>query len=106
MMIEVRANLTASNTDALAGTQLDQVPTPGRFTIWLASSVSDSTVTVSLGQDTIINAQPVSTATNGVPLIDRDPPVAEIDSPGGVRPIINVVEVTAMVANLICIFEF
>ena len=104
-MIQVRSNLTADNTDVLAGTQLDQVPGPGTFTIYAASTVLDSLITVSLGQDTLINAQPLTLRANGEPDILNDVPVASIESPGGVRPIINVDEQTAMTAGVIVVFE-
>lgn len=106
MMIEVRQVLIADNTDVLAGTQLDQVPTPGSFTIYGASTVLDSLITVSLGQDTIINAQALPLRTNGEPSLNEDAPIAVIDSPGGVRPVINVDEQTAMSATILVLFEF
>lgn len=103
-MIQVRQVLGASNTDVLAGTQLDQVPTPGTFEIWGASTVLDSTITVSLGQETLINGQALPLRTNGEPSLDADIPIASIFSPGGVRPVINVVEVTAMSATIVIVF--
>ncbi len=104
-MIQVRQVIAADNTDVLAGTQLDQVPLPGTFTIYGASTVLDSLVTVSLGQDTIINAQALPLRTNGEPSLNEDAPIALIESRGGVRPIINVDEQTAMSATFVVIYE-
>jgi len=104
-MIQTRSNLIADNTDVLAGTQLDQVPGPGVFTIYGASTVLDSLITVSLGQDTLINAQPLTLRANGEPDLLSDVPVASVVSPGGVRPIINVNEQTAMTAVIIVVFD-
>jgi len=104
-MIEVVQALTATNTDVLAGTQLDQVPGPGIFTIYAASTVADGTVTVSLGQDTLINAQVLLLRVSGNPNINEDVPIAEVSSPGGVRPVINYTEVTAATAVFVTVFE-
>jgi len=104
-MIVVRQNLATDNTDVLAGTQLDQVPQPGTFTIYAASSVLDTLATVSLGQDTIINGQALPLRANGEPNINEDIPIAEIFSPGGARPVININEQTAMVAVIQVIYE-
>lgn len=101
----VRTTLTADNTDVLAGTQLDQVPGPGVFTVFGASTVLDSAITITLGKDTLINAQPMPLRANGEPNINEDIPLAIIESGGGVRPVINVDEVTAMTAVLIVVFE-
>lgn len=104
-MIIVRQVLAADNTDVLAGTQLDQVPGPGIFTVWGASTVADSLITITLGQDTLINAQALPLRTSGEPSLNEDVPVAIIDSPGGVRPVINVDENTAMSATIVVVFE-
>lgn len=103
-MIQVNALLAATNTDVLAGTQLDQVPRPGMFRIWAASTVNDSTISVTLGQDTLINSVVLPLRANGVPDIDSDVPI-QVPSPGGVRPVISIVEVTAMSALIIVVFQ-
>jgi len=104
-MILVRQVLSADNTDVLAGTQLDQVPNAGSFTVYGASTVLDSLVTISLGADTLINGQALPLRTNGEPSINADLPIAVIESPGGVRPVINIDEVTAMSATIVVLFE-
>ena len=101
--ITVTANLVATNSDVLSGTQLDQSPGAGVFTIYAASTVADSTITISLGGTIIINAQALTLRTNGVPDLLNDLPYG-ITAPSGVRPVINVIEVTAMTAHLIIVF--
>lgn len=103
-MIQVNALLAATNTDVLAGTQLDQVPRPGVFRVWAASTVGDSTMSITLGQDTLINDVVLPLRTNGVPDINSDVPVL-VQSPGGVRPVIAVTEVSAMSAMIIVVFQ-
>jgi len=103
MAIQVTQVLAATNADVLAGTQLDQTPEPGMYSIWAASTVNDSTITVSLGGVTLINAQPLNLRVNGVPSLLDDPPLI-IGAPAGTRPVINIIEVTAMSAYIIIIF--
>lgn len=95
--------MTASNTDVLAGTQLDQVPGPGLFLVMGASTVADSTIGITLGADTYVNDRPLPLRANGVPNAQDDVQLA-VQSPGGVRPVINIVEVTAMTVFLIVVF--
>ena len=93
-MITVEALLTASNTDFLAGTQLDQPGVPGAYTVWAASTVGDTTITVSLGGRTI---------TDGATVVQRafseirenEDTFYQVISPTGGRPIVNITEVTA-----------
>jgi len=104
MAIQVNNTLTATNADVLSGSQLDQTPQAGTYTILAASTVADSTMSIILGQVTIINAQVLPLRANGVPSFVDDVPLI-IGAPAGVRPIINVVEVTAMTAMVIVLFE-
>jgi len=104
MTIVVTASLTATNADVLSGTQLDQTPMPGTYTILAASTVADSTITVSLGGVTVINGQVLSLRANGVPSFIDDLPIIMIGQIG-TRPVINIIEVTAMTALVIVLFE-
>jgi len=96
-MISVWTLLAATIADFLAGTQLDQVPGPGTFEILGASTVGDSTITVVLAGQILIDGQPLPLRSNGIPDASDDPIIA-IQTPGGVRPIITITEVTAMSA--------
>lgn len=86
--------LIATNTDVLAGTQLDQPGVPGVYTIWSASDVADSTITVSLGGRTVVNAAIMVERANSEIRENEDTFFAVLSKTGG-RPVISIVEVTA-----------
>lgn len=98
-MITDEQSLVASNSDALAGTQLDQPGVPGVYTIWAASTVGDSTITITLGGRTIVNAAVVVLRANSEIRENEDPFFQMLSRTGG-RPVINIVEVTSMVLRL------
>ena len=104
MTIQVNQTLTATNADVLAGTQLDQTPQPGTYTILAASTVADSTITISLGGVIIVNGQALPLRANGVPSLLEDVSLI-IAAPAGARPVINIIEVAAMTAMVIVLFE-
>ena len=91
--------LTASNTDVLAGTQLAQPNVPGVFTIFAASTVGDTTITVTLGGRTLITNGVVILRANSEIRENEDTFIQGISGVGG-RPVISVVEVTAMVCRV------
>jgi len=98
-MITDEQTLTATNADVLAGTQLDQPGVPGVYTIWAASTVGDSTISVTLGGRTIVNAAVVVLRANSEIRENEDTFYQVVSRTGG-RPVINVVEVTAMVLRV------
>jgi len=93
-MITDEQLLTATNSDVLAGTQLDQPGVPGVYTIFAASTVGDSTITVSLGGRTITNAAVMVLRANSEIRENEDPFFQVLSRTGG-RPVISVIEVTA-----------
>jgi len=93
-IITVESVLTASNTDFLAGTQLDQPGVPGVYTVWLASTVGDSTVSISQG-GRLITDQAVITLRANSEIRENEDTFYQMISPTGGRPVINVTEVTA-----------
>jgi len=93
-MITDEQVLTATNTDVLAGTQLDQPGVPGVYTIWLSSTQGDSTVSISLGGRRVVNNGVIVQRTNGEIRVDEDPFFQVLSKTGG-RPVISVTEVTA-----------
>lgn len=93
-MITDEQLLTATNTDVLAGTQLDQPGVAGVYTIWLASTVGDTTVSVSLGGRTVVNAAVVVLRANSEIRENEDTFFQVLSRTGG-RPVISVTEVTA-----------
>lgn len=102
-MIRVTQVLGASDTDILAGTQLDQIPEPGTFTIIGASTQNDGTLNISLGQSLLIQAQALPLRVSGVPNLSDDPVIA-LRALAGARPVLAYVEVTA--ASVYIIVEF
>lgn len=91
--------LTATTADVLAGTQLAQPNVPGVFTIFAASTVGDSLISVTLGGRTLINNGVVILRANSEIRENEDTFIQGISTVGG-RPIISVTEVTAMVCRV------
>lgn len=86
--------LTATNTDVLAGTLLDQPGVPGVYTVWVASTVGDTTVDISLGGRQIVNGAVAVLRANSEILEQEDPFFQMLSRTGG-RPVIAVTEATA-----------
>lgn len=93
-MITDEQVLTATNADVLAGTQLDQPGVPGVYTVWLASTVGDTTVTITLGGRTVVNGAVVTLRANSEIRENEDVFFQMLSRTGG-RPVISVIEVTA-----------
>ncbi len=93
-IITVEDVITATNADFLAGTQLDQPGVPGVYTIWGASTVGDTTVSITLGGRTITNAANLPLRANSE-IRENEDTFFQVSSPTGGRPVINVVEATA-----------
>jgi len=97
--------LTASETDVLRDTDLRQAPGPGAIGFWLASTVSDSTVSIRVGGISLINAQVVPNRGADAPINENDQaPTAMTPVRGGELVQVDVVEVTAMTMRLVAIF--
>lgn len=94
-MITDEQILTATNADVLAGTQLDQPGVPGVYTIWAASDVGDTTITITLGGRTITNGAVVTQRANEEIRENEDVFFQMLSRTGG-RPVINIIETTAM----------
>jgi len=93
-MITDEQVLTATNADVLAGTQLDQPGVPGVYTVWLASTVGDSSVTITLGGRTVVNGAIITLRANSEIRENEDVFFQMLSRTGG-RPVIAVIEVTA-----------
>jgi len=93
-MITDEQVLTATTADVLAGTQLDQPGGPGVFTVWLASTVGDTTVTIRLGGRTIVVGAVVILRANSE-IRENEDPFYQMLSRGSGRPVVAVTEVTA-----------
>jgi len=93
-MVKVEKVLTATNSDFLAGTALDQPGVPGVYTIWSASTVGDSTITVSQGGRVMTDAATIVLRANSEIRQDEDDNIQILSHTGG-RPVISITEVTA-----------
>ena len=93
-MITDEQMLIVTNTDVLAGTQLEQPGTPGVYTIWAASDVADSTITITLGGRSIVTGAIMVQRTNSE-IREQEDPFFQILSMTGGRPVISIVEVSA-----------
>ncbi len=98
-IITVESTVVADNTDFLAGTQLDQPGVPGVYTIWLASTVGDTEVSITLGGRTITNAAIVTLRANSE-IRENEDTFFQMASATGGRPVININVVTAAVVRV------
>jgi len=98
-IITVEETIAADDADFLAGTQLDQPGVSGVYTIWLASTVGDTAVTISLGGRTVTNAAIVTLRANSE-IRENEDTFFQVSSPTGGRPVINTNIVTAAVVRI------
>jgi len=93
-MITDEQVLSADNADVLAGTQLDQPGVPGVYTVWAASTLGDTLLSMTLGGRTIMNNVVVTLRANSEIRENEDTFFQAISRTGG-RPVINLNIVTA-----------
>lgn len=98
-ILTVESTLASDNADFLAGTQLDQPGVPGVYTIWGASTVGDTAVSISLGGRTLTNAAILVLRANSE-IRENEDTFFQVSSPTGGRPVINVNIVTAAVVRI------
>jgi len=98
-IITVESTLAADNADFLAGTQLDQPGVPGVYTIWGASTVGDTTISITLGGRTITNAAVLTLRANSE-IRENEDTFFQMASATGGRPVININVVTAAVVRI------
>jgi len=98
-MVTVESTIAADNTDFLSGTQLDQPGVAGVYTIWVASTVGDTEVSITLGGRTITNAAIATLRANSEIRENEDPNFQMLSATGG-RPVININVVTAAVVRI------
>ncbi len=96
---------TATETDVLRDTDLRQAPGPGAIGFWAASDVADSTITIRVGGQSLIQAQVVPDRGADAPINENDQaPTAMSPTVGGELIQVDVAEVTAMNLRLVAIF--
>lgn len=98
-IVTVESTIAADDTDFLAGTQLDQPGVAGVYTIWAASTVGDTELTITLGGRTITNAAIVTLRANSEIRENEDTNFQMLSQTGG-RPVINCNIVTAAVVRI------
>jgi len=98
-MITVEDTVAADNTDFLAGTQLDQPGVAGVYTIWAASTVGDTLLSVTLGGRTVTNNAVVTLRANSE-IREQDDVFFQMLAVGPGRPVINVNIVTAAIVRI------
>jgi len=98
-IVTVESTLTADNADFLAGTQLDQPGVPGVYTIWGASTVGDTQISITLGGRTMTNAAILPLRANSEIRENEDSNFQMLSQTGG-RPVININVVTAAVVRI------
>ena len=98
-IISVEDTLTADNTDFLSGTILDQPGVMGVYTIWVASTVGDTTVSITLGGRTLVSAAAAVLRANSE-IRELEDGFYQMLSKTGGRPVININVVTAAVVRV------
>jgi len=98
-MVTVESTVAADNSDFLAGTQLDQPGVAGVYTIWGASTVGDTTISITLGGRTLANGAVLVLRANSEIRENEDTFFQMISQTGG-RPVININVVTAAVVRV------
>jgi len=98
-IVTVESTVAADNADFLAGTQLDQPGVAGVYTIWGASTVGDTTISITLGGRTMTNAAVLVLRANSEIRENEDTFFQMLSQTGG-RPVININVVTAAVVRV------
>ena len=98
-IITVESTINVDNNDFLAGTQLDQPGVPGVYTIWGASTVGDTQISITLGGRTLTNAAILTLRANSEIRENEDTFFQMLSLTGG-RPVININIVTAAIVRV------
>jgi len=98
-IVTVEDTLTADNADFLAATALDQPGVPGVYTIWAASTVGDTTITITQSGRSLVNAGVLTLRANSEIRENEDTFWQALSQTGG-RPIIAIDVVTAAVVRV------
>lgn len=103
-MITVNRFITATDADALANTDLSNIPGPGQLDVFIASTQNDSTFSLTgPGVEPIARIIRIHQRTNGTPLLSDDVPYS---IPVGVgHYTLNVTVVTAATIGITAIYR-
>lgn len=103
-MILVNRTFTADDTDALANTDLANIPAMGGLEFWFGSTQNDTLLTITgPGQEPVIRLRPIQLRTNGQPLLSDDQPI-QIGVAQGGHYVVNIDIVTA--ATVVMVVKF
>lgn len=98
-IVTVEEVITADDTDFLAGTILDQPGVPGVYTVWGASTVGDTQITINLGGRTVTSAAILTLRANSE-IRELEDTFFQMLSVTAGRPVININIVTAASVRL------
>lgn len=98
-IITVEQTVTGDDSDFLAGTQLDQPGVAGVYTIWGASTVGDTQISITLGGRTLTNAAILVLRANSEIRENEDTFFQMLSITGG-RPIIDINIITAATVRI------
>jgi len=98
-IVTVEETTAADDSDFLAGTILDQPGVPGVYTVWAASTVGDSTITVSLGGRRVTDAAVITLRANSE-IRELEDTFFQVLSVTAGRPVININVVTAAIVRI------
>lgn len=87
--ITVEQVFAADNADFLSGTQLDQPGVPGVYTVWGASTVGDTLISITQGGRTIVTGSALVLRANSEIRENEDTFYQMLSRTGG-RPVVNV----------------
>jgi len=97
--ISVESVINTDQTDFLSGTQLDQPGVPGVYTVWAASTVGDTEISVTLGGRTLVSGADVVLRANSEIREAEDTFFQMLSRTGG-RPLININIITAALVRV------
>lgn len=103
-MIRVEQTFTADSADALAGTDLENVPPGGALALLVGSTQADTILTVTTPMEKgPVRSQLVRKKTDGVPLENEDP-VIPLMVPEGGKVVVDINIVTGATVVLTAIW--
>ena len=103
-MISVNRFITADDTDALAGTDLANIPGPGQLDLFLASTQNDTVFSFTgPGAEPLARLIRVGQRTNGQPALSDDVPYSMPVDTG--HYVLNIDIVTAATVSFVAVYR-
>lgn len=95
--IIVEKEFTASSTDMLDSTDLENPPDAGLLKVWLGSTVNTATFEASTYAHQSGNTQLIRKRSDGIPNLSDDPPICILPVKPGIRPVLVLAGTTGTV---------